>query len=619
MEQNEFLKSYGKKNDDAKDAADTPAASSSQDTGAQAPSPASSKEPSKKVSAPKEEPKVQQKSVPDVDMNMSFKERDSFKKTERRYGGGGSPYTPPSRQSDYRARTIRNMVIASVATILVAVIAIMLIANGANKVTVQSFVGMSKNDFMLWASEKKVNPQVEEQYNEQVEVDKVVSQSVPEGEKIKKGDFIRVVVSLGPDLKVELPLPDLMNMSKAEIESWAEQNFMSKVRITSETSETVPTGKTIKYQINDDTVVGNTVKRNTPIYITVSKGPPSRTDQEITLPEFKTMSVAEVVAFAQEKGLVLSVNETYDDYIPRGSIITQSQPKDAKVYPGDQISITVSLGKKKVMPSLKGMTKEEVMSKAGELGLRVNLKERYSSSSLGRMIYQSIDTDTILTDDMSLDVTFSLGPKIAVGNYVGQHKHALEQWLETENQKGARLKISTTYTQNASASGTILQQDMKDTYTTRDKTIHIVVSSGNNIFVPDFVDELGTDYTTAITREKANAMNGGKLVLVFEEAANSSYLPGEIWYQSVAAGKELKEGGTVVLKYTPVGSAIAVPDFSGRTDADIRSADPSNADPILKYNWYQRLNITNNASAGASSQSIAAGTMVASGSAIELN
>ena len=63
-------------------------------------------------------------------------------------------------------------------------------------------------------------------------------------ERIKKRRFIKVLVSLGHDLSVTLP--DLMSMTKEEIEAWAARK-LHKVRITAEHSLDVPVGR--GYQI----------------------------------------------------------------------------------------------------------------------------------------------------------------------------------------------------------------------------------------------------------------------------------------------------------------------------------------------------------------------------------
>jgi beta-lactam-binding protein with PASTA domain len=46
-----------------------------------------------------------------------------------------------------------------------------------------------------------------------------------------------------------------MSMTRQEIDAWAAENFMTKVRITTEYSDTVEAGRVIRFEINDDRVV----------------------------------------------------------------------------------------------------------------------------------------------------------------------------------------------------------------------------------------------------------------------------------------------------------------------------------------------------------------------------
>ena len=91
-------------------------------------------------------------------------------------------------------------------------------------------------------------------------------------------------------------------MTSTQIEAWAEQNYMSKVRITSQYDAVVPLGYVIEYEINDNTVIDK-IKRDTPIYIVVSKGPEEEQSKDIEIPDFKTMGISETIIFAQENGL----------------------------------------------------------------------------------------------------------------------------------------------------------------------------------------------------------------------------------------------------------------------------------------------------------------------------
>ena len=58
-------------------------------------------------------------------------------------------------------------------------------------------------------------------------------------------------------------------------------------------------------------------------------------------------------------------------------------------------------------------------------------------------------------------------------------------------------------------------------------------------------------YDVAITREQAIARCEELLVPVFKAEAKSGVLPGAIWYQDLAPGKEVTESTKIVLKYSP--------------------------------------------------------------------
>ena len=544
--------------------------------------------------------------------SMSFKEKETFRQPEPQYPSRN--YYPSNRGGGGMPPGTKNKIAIGLTVFSVVIIVIAVIILSANKITVPNFAGWQRNDFMLWAGENNVMTQIEEKFSDNVADEIIISQSVAEGSKIKKGDIVKIAVSKGPDMSVELDLPDIMHMTNSEIEQWAEENLMSKVRITGEYSATVPLGYAIHYEINDPTVVDK-VKRDTPIYIVVSKGPESEQEVDVTVPDFKTMGVSESVIFAQENGLNLVVENQYDDYIPANSIISQSVKKDEILHPGDSVRIIVSLGKKNIMISLYSFSKEEAASKASQLGVSYTITERYSSSKKGRLIWQSIEEGTELKPDMHLELRFSLGSKIFIDNFVGMKKSAIEKWLEEENLLGARACLNFTYTQNEADPGTILQQSVADTYIYRDKTINVVISSGAIIYTPDFVAPSGSSYEDAITREKALQMvDGMDITLVFVEESKSGRLAGEVWYQSIAAGTEVSAGTTITLKHNPPGATVIVPDFTNKTE-----------DEVKLMAEYSKLNVTFvegdydiNYAGKVYSQSIAKLTTVAQGMAITL-
>jgi beta-lactam-binding protein with PASTA domain len=407
-----------------------------------------------------------------------------------------------------------------------------------------------------------------------VEAGVIISQETPAGTRVKKGGFVYVTVSKGPDLSVTLTLPDLLNMTKAEVEAWAKANHMTKVRITTEFSDTVPAGKVIRYEINDNTVVGNEVRRDTPVYVIVSKGIDTTVEQ-IEVPDFKTMTLADCYAFANDNGLVLSVTEQYDDYIPEGSIISSSVKEKEKVPRGTEIRLVASKGKKIEIPDFSDYTRETALSVASGLGIPVTVIEKYSGSAEGAFISQSIPAGTVYEKGDFLELYYSLGNKIVVPSFVGQTRDAIESWALDLNSKGARISISATTTNSSQPAGTIIYQTPANTTVGVKKTISITVSKGQVVYVPDFISGASLGYDVAITREQAIARcEELKLVPVFKAEAKSGVLPGAIWYQDLAPGKEVTEGTKIVLKYSPApAELLEVPKFTGRTEDQIK-ADP---------------------------------------------
>ncbi len=500
----------------------------------------------------------------------------------------------------------------SIALIAIIVVFLLLFNQG---VEVIDLSGWTENDAQLWARDNGINLQVEKEYSDDVEAGKVISQSVPKGSKVKKGEFIKVIVSLGHDLTVKLPLPDIMSMTKEEIEAWAAENYMAKVRITAEYSDEVPLGNVIRYEINDDTVVDE-VTRNTPIYIIVSKGPEDESTLAITVPNFKEMSIADSYVFANENGLVLIVEEEYDDYVPVGAVISQSIKADEKVNKGTEITIVVSKGKMITIPNFAGYSKERATAVAGELGIPVTIKEKYSSAPSGAFISQSLKPGTEYQQGDILELVYSIDNKVVLSSFVGQTRDAIETWAKELNDQGASITIKVTNTKSNSPKGTILYQDKANTVIGIKATINITVSQGKVIYVPDFVAPAGSGYDAAITRDKAIAMcEELNIIPIFEEASKSGRLPGEVWAQSIEAGKEITEGSTIVLKYVPANVKVTVPNFKGMTKEEIlagkynKSFDIKFVDGIEYVEGYE---------GKVYDQSLRANTTTAAGSVITL-
>lgn len=474
-----------------------------------------------------------------------------------------------------KKKIIYGSIGGGIAAILLIWLIITLLTSG---VEVIDLYERKLSDAQLWANQNDIILQVEKEYNDEIETDRIISQDVKPGEKIKKGDFLRVYVSLGHDLSVTLTLPDLMNMTSEEIDKWVADNYMSKVRITTENSSTVAAGKVIRYEINDATVVDE-VRRDTPIYIIISKG--ASTSETVKVTDLKGKTLADCQEFAKENGIVLKIIEEYDEYVTLGVVIKQSIKAGETIHRGDELSVTISKGKMIVIPSFSGLTKEKAMAKATELGLVPQITEVYSSSKKGAFISQSIPEDSIFEPGDLLELKYSLGNTVPIASFVGQTKDTIDAWKDGLNELGAKISINSRSTQSSSPEGTIIYQDQVNKTISYKSTINIIISMGKNVYVPDFIGPENSTYETAITRENAMAMCAElNLVPIFEEGAKANRLPGEIWSQSEPAGKEVAQGTRITLKYCPTNKSYYVPNFvtANKTEYDIRQGTD------VKYN-----------------------------------
>jgi len=548
-----------------------------------------------------------------ADSGYRYEQKSGFKPPERRENAA----LPPGGGSGRNKKLIAILAAGGALVILIIVLVLALTAG----MPVEQLVGRTQTEAQLWATQNGLNLQVTEVYSDDVEAGVIISQEPPAGTRVKKGAFVYVTVSEGPDLSVTLTLPDLLNMTKDEVEAWAKANHMTKVRITTEFSDTVPAGKVIRYEINDNTVVGNEVRRDTPVYVIVSKGIDTSVEM-VEIPDFKTMTLAECYTFANDNGLVLSVTEQYDDYIPEGSIISSSVKEKEKVPRGTEIRLVASKGKKIEIPDFSDYTKETALSVASGLGIPVTVIEKYSGSAEGAFISQSIPAGTVYEKGDFLELHYSLGNKIVVPSFVGQTRDAIESWALDLNSKGARITISATETNSSQPAGTIIYQDPANTTVGVKKTISVTVSKGQVLYVPDFVSGAYADYSVAFTREQAIARcEELKLVPVFKAEAKSGVLPGAIWYQDLTPGKEVTEGTKIVLKYSPApAELLTVPDFTAmNADEPAIKADP--AGYLKKFNLVfvpAEANDSTRSPNVVISQSVPAGTKVPYGTTITL-
>ncbi len=537
--------------------------------------------------------------VTELDKSLNFEQKSDFQPPKSR---GGDRMRP-----DRKNHKLSYIIWGCGVGIVILIVAIILILN--QNVTLPDMVGWKNSDATLWATENDITVRYTEEYSDEVESGVIIAQEVEEGEKLRKGDFLELIVSLGPDPSIMVAVPDFTTMTKAEIEQWASDNHMTKVRITTEISQTIPMGELITYTVNDSSVIADEVRRDSPIYIVFSNG--NGKDGKVKLPDFTTMTKEQIEAFGLENNLMLEIEELFDETIPKGQVISQSVAAEEEVRAGDAIQIKISKGKEIIIPNFSKYTMEVAQTMASQEGIAVIVEQKYSGTAADRLISQSLSAGSLYEEGDILTLVYSLGNEIIVPSFVGQGVDALNTWIEEYNKDGAKLSSSISYTASNDAPGTILTQKTANTTVGVNAQISVIVSEGKIVYTPDFVAQAGAGYADAVTRESALAIcEELGIIATFQESTAGDRLPGEVWEQSIAPGTEINQGTVITLKYNPVTTTVTVPNFIGMTFAQAKQAG---YDRIVYM-----VNDTGGEDVVIQNQSVAAGATVAPGTSVSL-
>ena len=116
--------------------------------------------------------------------------------------------------------------------------------------------------------------------------------------------------------------------------------------------------------------------------------------------------------------LNVTFKETYDDQVPAGQVISTTPASDSELKKGNNVLMFVSLGKETkpvTVPSFIGMTLENAIAKAQELGLAVGgTTYQTSDVTVGKVIDQSLAVNSTVEEGTAISFTVSKGQETPV-------------------------------------------------------------------------------------------------------------------------------------------------------------------------------------------------------------
>lgn len=117
------------------------------------------------------------------------------------------------------------------------------------------------NDFKSWADTNGIKYEIKEEFNNDVEKDKIIKTSIEEGKTINLNDTITIYVSKGIAVKV----PDFSGNTKSEVQKECD-NLGLSCSFTEEYSSSITSGKVIKQSV----AAGTEISKGDKITITIA-------------------------------------------------------------------------------------------------------------------------------------------------------------------------------------------------------------------------------------------------------------------------------------------------------------------------------------------------------------
>lgn len=235
----------------------------------------------------------------------------------------------PRLLGDPRARLA--VVAAAAVVLLLAVVGIWWLGFGRYTVAPQ-LVSMTKAEAEARAASGGFKIEYTEgRYDEEVEKDVVLAQEPPSTARIVKGGTLTLTLSLGPE---RYEVPDVVGKDVAQAKTDIEDAKLVFKEGPAKFDDRLPKGIVLSV----DPKPGTSVKRDTTVTVTVSKG-----RAPITVPEVVGKNIND--ARAQLQALGLTVVEQYkDDDRPKDEVIAQTPASGSGVENGAEIKLQVSKG-----------------------------------------------------------------------------------------------------------------------------------------------------------------------------------------------------------------------------------------------------------------------------------
>ena len=235
---------------------------------------------------------------------------------------------------------------------------------------------------------------VTERYDDAIAKGAVVETKPGEGEEIKRGGAVELVVSLGVETFV---VPDnLVGMSRDEAAAAIEATGLTVGPDDRVYDDKIPAGQVMKVSHQG----GEAIPHYTPVVLTVSDGP-----APVTVPQVVNSTREDATTVLKDLGLKVKVKKDFSETVAEGRVVAQSIEPSAQAKRTDTITITVSKGRPLVkVPDVRGMDTDAAHAELKKHDL-VPEDQFAWGGFLGKVRFQSVDPGVKVPKGTSVSLT----------------------------------------------------------------------------------------------------------------------------------------------------------------------------------------------------------------------
>ena len=308
----------------------------------------------------------------------------------------------------------------------------------AGYVRVPSVIGKSREKAKEILTKKKLGLLIigKMDTDDDMELGLVCEQSAGKGDKAKENADVSVMLSNGPKMGyMPATVYYKVDTATANIEA---QGLKAEVKY--EYSDEVGKDGVISQSVETNTAV----KQGETVTITVSKGSKNESEGTVKMRNLVGMDFETARKELLKDGIYLLVEDAkYDDNAPENQIIVQNDKEGAEIQKGENVFVTISLGKEKVrVPDLIYLEKAEAESKLKELGFTVKTETGSDENTAdGLVLEQSATSGEMLEKGSEITITVNDRPTTSTdgetaSSAIDEYVRILEQYQEPVDEIG---------------------------------------------------------------------------------------------------------------------------------------------------------------------------------------